>query len=280
MPEPLLDVWPQNSSQNNQHADQRHQQINTYPEREKWTTGNLFLCFAVWLRLQVNVPSRQTPKYFSKWKGTNPVSPHRHTQNLKQGCLQGKEWLFGSSDGWLQGQLGSKAIPSLVLSKVIESCSGFSFHNWSPALQAHWGVTLHLPAVRPGSQQLPKIVLHTHETSTHIIAFPTHSLLNLTMTQISIGLPKFVVFSSLSLYLLTIFQHPLSLLKAKLKVKFICFQDTFPSASSGFWQQAAHCLLLLPWQGLLRELLLSKIHSVAWSPRAACCHVCQECIQK
>lgn len=88
---------------------------------------------------------------------------------------------------------------------------------------------------------------HTH-ANTHFIAFPTHTLPNLSMTQISTGFPKFVVFSNLSLYLLTIFQHPLHLLKEELTVKFICFQDTFPSASSGFWQQAAHCLLLLPWQ--------------------------------
>lgn len=83
------------------------------------------------------------------------------------------------------------------------------------------------------------------QTSTHFIGFPTHTLPNLTMTQISTGLPKFVVLSSLSLYLLTIFQHPLHLLKAKLKVKLICFQDAFPSAFSGFWQQAAHCCYYL-----------------------------------
>lgn len=146
-----------------------------------------------------------------------------------------------------RGTLVPKAILlPLVLSKVIESCSGFTFHNWSPALQAHWNVTPHLPTGtlgchstftcsqtwKPASQNC--LVLTHKQTSTHLIAFPTHTLPNLTTTQISAGLPKVVVFSSLSLNLLTIFQHPLCLLKAELKVKFICFQDTFPSASSGF----------------------------------------------
>lgn len=95
---------------------------------------------------------------------------------------------------------------------MTESCSRLNFQNLSSTLQAYWDSTLHLQAVRPGSQP-PKIIFllsctHTR-THTRFIVSPRHILPNLTMTQISNVLPKFVVFLNLYLYLPAIFQHSL-----------------------------------------------------------------------
>lgn len=117
------------------------------------------------------------------------------------------------------------------------------------------------------------------QTSTHFIAFPTHTFPNLTMTQISTGLPKLVVFSSLSLYLMTIFQRLLHLLKAELKVHLLPRHFSFYLLRVLTTSSSLFVVITLA-ETLLKELLLSKIYSVAWSPRAACCHICQECIPK
>lgn len=94
------------------------------------------------------------------------------------------------------GSLVPKAIlPPLLLSKVIESCSGFSFHNLSPAFR-HTGCH---SAVRPGSQ-LPKIVLLSHtQTSTHFIAFPTLLCLTLQWPKSPLGFQN-LLFSPIYTY--------------------------------------------------------------------------------
>lgn len=134
-----------------------------------------------------------------------------------------------------RGSLVPKVIlPPLVLSNMIESCSRFSFHNLSPCPPGTLGCHSAFTCSQTWKPAPQNSLTLTHTKNTHFVAFPTHTLPNLAMTQISTGFPKFDVFSNLSLYLLTIFQHPLHLLKEQLIVKFICFQDTFPSASSGF----------------------------------------------
>lgn len=135
------------------------------------------LQFDPWLGLQPSAPSRQSPKSFSKRKATKPVSPHRHTQqtwNKVRFQMKGVTLLTTVMAVYMGSLVPKGTLTPLVPNSLTESCSGFNFYNLSSALRPYWGSTLHLQAVRPGSQP-PKIPLlswagtHTHM---HTPTFP------------------------------------------------------------------------------------------------------------